>query len=227
MPTDEIADESPATLVFPQFEAEMYRMAASEIEGLTEEQLDFQSDRWGWSEWSIRRHLSHMASGNFRWFWQRWGLQLFPGGAPADLPSPEETKAMTQSAYDRRMDEDLYWEINLILEKLREGIALGQAILTNETAGSLRTKQLEFNDDGKWPWFYLIHGDGLTRDTEIPTKIWFSLWTIFRHRYYEHITHLYNIQRIKLAQGLAAKTEVPIEGYMSLPGWDLSKPTDI
>jgi hypothetical protein len=217
MSTDEIADESPATLVFPLFESEMYRMAASEVEGLSEEQLDFQSDRWGWSGWSIRRNLSHMASGNFRWFWQRWGLQLFPGGAPAGVPSPEESKAMTQSAYDRRMDEDLYWDIGVILEKLREGIALGQAILSNETAGSLRTKQLQFSDDG----------DGLTRDTAIPTKIWFSLETIFRHRYYEHITHLYNIQRIKLAQGLATKAEVPIEGYMSLPGWDLSKPTDI
>ena len=48
--------------------------------------------------------------------------------------------------------------------------------------------------------------------------------TIFRHRYFEHITHLYNIQRIKLAQGLTTETEVPMEGYMALPGWDLSKP---
>jgi hypothetical protein len=58
----------------------------------------------------------------------------------------------------------------------------------------------------------------------VNTRIWFSLETIFRHRYYEHITHLYNIQRIKLAQGLATKSEVPIEGYMALAGWDLSKP---
>jgi len=224
MTSDEIKDESPATLLFPQFESELYRGASSEVAGLTEEQLDFESDRWGWSGWSIRRQLSHMASGNFRWFWARWGLQMFPDGAPADVPSPEETESMTRSKYDRRLDEDLYWDIEVILGKLRQGIALGQAILSNETAGSLRSKEFEFHDDGEWPWMYNIHGAGLRRDTEVKTKMWFCLETIFRHRYYEHITHLYNIQRIKLAQGLTTVAEVPMEGYMTLPGWDLSTP---
>ena len=223
MPSDEILNDSPATLLFPQFESELYRTAASEVAGLTAEQLDFESDKWGWSKWSIRRQLSHLASGNFRWFWQRWGLEMFPSGPPQNPPSPEETKAMTQSKYDRRMDEDLYWEVEMILEKLLEGLALGQLILSNETAGSLRTKEFEFSDNGEWPWFYNVH-TGLRRDTEVQTKIWFTLETIFRHRYFEHITHLYNIQRIKLAQGLATSVEVPIEGYMALPGWDLSTP---
>tara|TARA_B100001013_G_scaffold144804_1_gene85550 strand:- start:1306 stop:1977 length:672 start_codon:yes stop_codon:yes gene_type:complete len=223
MPSDEILNDSPATLLFPQFESELYRTAASEVAGLTAEQLDFESDKWGWSEWSIRRQLSHLASGNFRWFWQRWGLEMFPSGPQPNPPSPEETKAMTQSKYDRRMDEDLYWEVEMILEKLLEGLALGQLILSNETAGSLRTKEFEFSDNGEWPWFYNVH-TGLRRDTEVQTKIWFTLETIFRHRYFEHITHLYNIQRIKLAQGLATSVEVPIEGYMALPGWDLSTP---
>ena len=223
MPSDEILNDSPATLLFPQFESELYRTAASEVAGLTAEQLDFESDKWGWSKWSIRRQLSHLASGNFRWFWQRGGLEMFPSGPPPNPPSPEETKAMTQSKYDRRMDEDLYWEVEMILEKLLEGLALGQLILSNETAGSLRTKEFEFSDNGEWPWFYNVH-TGLRRDTEVQTKIWFTLETIFRHRYFEHITHLYNIQRIKLAQGLATSVEVPIEGYMALPGWDLSTP---
>ena len=144
MPSDEILNDSPATLLFPQFESELYRTAASEVAGLTAEQLDFESDKWGWSEWSIRRQLSHLASGNFRWFWQRWGLEMFPSGPPPNPPSPEETKAMTQSKYDRRMDENLYWEVEMILEKLLEGLALGQLILSNETAGSLRTKEFEF-----------------------------------------------------------------------------------
>ena len=223
MPTDQIPDDSPAIALFPQFESELYRMAASEVEGLTEEQLEFESDKWGWSRWSIRRNLSHMASGNFRWFWQRWGLSMFPGDPPPNVPSPEETEAMTQSKYDRRLDEDLYWDVAVILEKLHQGLALGQLILSNETVGSLRTKEFEFPDDGEWPGFYHVH-TGLRRDTEVPTKVWYTLETIFRHRYFEHITHLYNIQRIKLAQGLKTKVEVPIEGYMALSGWDLSKP---
>ena len=224
MPSMQIPDDSPATLLFPQFKSELYKGAASEVEGLNDEQLDFESDRWGWSKWSIRRQLSHMASGNFRSFWARGGLQMFPNGAPVDAPDLEETKALTNSKYDRRMDEDLYWEVNVLLDKLDQGIGLGQAILSTETVVSMRTKEFEFADDGEWPWFYNIHGPGLRRDAEIPTKIWFSLETIFNHRYYEHITHLYNIQRIKLAQGLSIAVKVPIEGYMALPGWDLSTP---
>lgn len=223
MATGQPSDSSPATQLFPQFESELYRMAASEVSGLTEEQLDFESGRWGWSEWSIRRNLSHMASGNFRWFWARWGLQMYPAGPPPNPPNPEETVAMTESKYDRRLDEDLYWDVAVILEKLHQGLALGQLVLSNETVGSLRSKEFEFSDHGEWPWFYNIH-TGLRRDTEVPTKIWFTLETIFRHRYFEHITHFYNIQRIKLAQGLTTIVDVPIEGYMALPGWDLSTP---
>lgn len=224
MLSSEIPADSPASLLFPQFKSELYLGAASEVEGLNEDQLNFESDRWGWSGWSIRRQLSHMASGNFRWFWARWGLQMFPNGVPPGVPDPEETKALTESKYDRRMDEDLYWEVDVLLGKLRQGIGIGQAILSNETVESMRSKEFEFTDHGAWPWFYDIHGSGLRRDTEIPTKIWFSLETIFNHRYYEHITHLYNIQRIKLAQGLSIVAEVPIKGYLALPGWDLSTP---
>ena len=82
---------------------------------------------------------------------------MFPSGPPPNPPTPEETKAMTQSKYDRRMDENLYWEVEMILEKLLEGLALGQLILSNETAGSLRTKEFEFSDNGEWPWFYNVH----------------------------------------------------------------------
>ena len=131
MPSEQVADDSPAVLLFPQFESELYGTAAAEVAGLSEEQLDFESDKWGWAEWSIRRHLSHMASGNFRWFWQRWGLEMFPGGAPANAPSPEETKAMTESKFDRRLDEDLYWDVAVILDKLHQGLELGQLILSN------------------------------------------------------------------------------------------------
>ena len=224
MPSNSLQNESPATLLFPQFESELYLSAASEIAGLTQDQLDFQSDRWGWSGWSIRRQLSHMASGNFRWFWQRWGESMFPKGVPPNVPGPDETRMLTQSKYDRRMDEDQYWGIEVILEKLGQGIALGHSILSGETVASMRNKEFELSDDGEWPWYYNIHGAGLRRDTEITTKIWFTLEAIFNHRYYEHITHLYNIQRIKLAQGLTTRVEIPIEGYMALPGWDLSTP---
>ncbi len=224
MAAENIPDESPATLLFPQFESSIYLMAASELEGLSDEQLDFESDKWGWSQWSIRRNLSHMGSGDLRWFWGRWGRQLFPDGLPPGLLSPEEIDGLLESKYDRRFDEDLYWDIEVLLEKLRQGLDLAQAILSKETAGSLRTKESERRDDGQWPWFYEAHTSGLRRDPEDKTRAWITLEATFRHRYFEHITHLYNIQRIKLAQGLTTVVEIPIEGYMALPGWDLSTP---
>ena len=224
MKTEKTPDESPATLLFPQFESGIYLMAASEVEGLSDAQLNFESAKWGWSEWSIRRHVSHMASGDIRWFWGRWGRRLFPDGLPQGLPSPKELDALTESRYDRRLDEDLYWNLEVLLEKLRQGLDLAQAILSNETAGSLRNKESERIDDGRWPWFYEAHPTGLRRDPQDQTRAWLTLEFTFRHRYFEHITHLYNIQRIKRAQGLAVRAEIPMEGYLALPGWDLSEP---
>lgn len=69
-----------ATSLFPQFGDQLYQMIRSEVQDLTDAQLDFESDRWDWSKWSIRRNLSHMASGDFRWFWSRWGEELSPDG---------------------------------------------------------------------------------------------------------------------------------------------------
>ena len=60
MLSSEIPADSPASLLFPQFKSELYLGAASEVEGLNEDQLNFESDRWGWSGWSIRRQLSHI-----------------------------------------------------------------------------------------------------------------------------------------------------------------------
>ena len=224
MQPENIPDESPATLLFPQFESEIYQMAASELAGLNQAQLDFESEKWGWSGWSIRRNLSHMGSGDLRWFWGRWGRQLFPDNLPPGLLSPEEFDGLLESKYDRRFDEDLYWDVDVLLEKLREGLDLAQAILSSETAGSLRTKESERIDDGQWPWFYEAHPSGMRRDTGDRTKAWLTLEFTFRHRYFEHITHLYNIQRIKRAQGLTAVAKIPMEGYLALPSWDLSEP---
>ena len=224
MSTDYVSEDSPATLLFPQFESGLYRMIASEVAGLSEVQLDFESDRWGWSEWSIRRNLSHMGSGDLRWFWGRWGRRLFPDGLPPGLPSAEELDGLLDSKYDRRFDEDLYWEVDVLLEKLRQGLALAQTILSNHTVGSMRTMELDHIDTGEWPWFYDAHATGLRRDPNDRNKGWLTLEFTFRHRYFEHITHLYNIQRIKRAQGLTATAEIPMEGYLALPGWDLSEP---
>ena len=45
-----------------------------------------------------------------------------------------------------------------------------------------------------------------------------------RNIYFEETTHLYNIQRLKRAQGLATAVEVPRVGYWVVEGWDTSEP---
>ena len=44
-----------------------------------------------------------------------------------------------------------------------------------------------------------------------------------RHIYFEETTHLFNIQRLKRAQGLSIVSELPRVGYWTLDGWDISE----
>ena len=217
-----LSDDAPATMLFPQFESALYNMITTEIAGLTEAQLDFESDRWRWSEWSIRRNVSHVASGNFRWFWRLWGQQLFPEG----LPNAQELDQLVTSPYERQ-------ELDVILDKLHQGLVLAHCILSKETVGSLRAKEVGLDHDiERWPWFLAAHPTGLRREIaeasgESPTTrptAYISLEATFRHRYFEHLTHLYNIQRLKRAQGLTTSIDIPFEGYWALPSWDRSEP---
>jgi len=139
MPELTLPDDAPATTLFPQFESELYRMVTTEIQRLTETQLDFSADMWEWSKWSIRRNVSHVASGDFRWLLLRWGDVLFPRG----LPGVGDLDSLAASPHDRRLDQTLYWNMEVILEKLRECQALCQMVLSGETAGSLLSKEIE------------------------------------------------------------------------------------
>ena len=215
-----VSGDSPATDLFPQFQDGLYRMVAAEAQGLSEAQLDFESDRWEWSKWSIRRNLSHMASGDFRWFWVRWGPQLFPQG----LPNGPELDALCDSPHDRRLDENKYWDVEVILEKLRQGLDLCWSVLSTETVGSLRTKVLESPSTGLLTEHPEIFPDGVREYPGDASKVYMTLEATFLHRYYEYLAHLYNIQRLKKAQALEPVVEVPFEGYWALPGWDRSEP---
>ena len=218
MAQQQLSDDAPATALFPQYESELYQMIADEIEGLTDEQLDFESDRWEWSRWSIRRNLSHMASGDVRWLVGRWGDQLFPEGSP-DI---DDLEGILNSPYDRRLDETRYWAVEDIVRKLREGIDLSRSILSRETVASLQAKELPNPRSGLWA--SKAHPRGVRPDPDHPDQVLISLEATFRHRYYEYLTHLYNIQRLKRAQGLEARVQVPFEGYWALPDWDRSEP---
>ena len=71
------------------------------------------------------------------------------------------------------------------------------------------------------------HHSGVRQDPKDVNKVWVDLEFTFRHLYFEQIPHLYNIQRLKRAQGLPTKVQIPNEGYWTLPDWDRSEPLDI
>jgi hypothetical protein len=64
---------------------------------------------------------------------------------------------------------------------------------------------------------------GLTLDAESGIAV-MTIEAILRHIYFEETTHLYNIQRLKRAQGLTSIVAVPRVGYWVLDGWDRSEP---
>ena len=61
MTSQPVSDASPGTVLFPEY-ATLYALLDAEVRDLTDEQLDFRSDEWGWADWSIRVQLSHMAA---------------------------------------------------------------------------------------------------------------------------------------------------------------------
>ncbi len=220
MSANDLPNDAPATSLFPQFSDQLYQMISFEVQDLTDAQLDFESDRWEWSKWSIRRNLSHMASGDFRWFWERWGEELFPDG----LANSQEIDALLDSPYDRRLDESKFWALDDILGALRKGLDFAWSVLSSETVGSMGSKEIESADSELWSGIRLANYTGIRLKPDHPGRIYISLEATFRHRYFEHITHLYNIQRLKRAQGLSPVADIPMEGYLALPTWDLSQP---
>ena len=219
MVQQEIAGDSPGTDLFPQFRQEIYEMYQLELAGLSDEQLDFQSDRWGWSEWSIRRNVSHVASGDFRWFLQRWGENLFTDG----LPEIDDWEGIIDSPYDRRLDETKYWELDSIMEVMLKSMDFCCSILASETVNTMRSKEIAATVGGQLHWLE-AHPNGVREDPNNPPQGYVTLEATFRHRYFEYLTHLFNIQRLKKAQGLEVQVDIPFVGYHALPDWDRSEP---
>ena len=217
MSAERIPDDAPAAALFPEYET-LYDLIAPEVEGLTDEQLDWTSDRWGWAEWSIRRQMSHMASLLYRWMAVRWADTLFPDGDHG----VEDVEGIAVSDNDRALAVR-YHDMEVILGILREGIEMAQAILSDRTAGFLRSNTLVTEYNPERALVVSAHPHGITLDAAAGTETT-TLEATFRHMYFEETTHLYNIQRLKRAQGLPTVSEVPRVGYWMLDGWDRSEP---
>ncbi len=213
-----LTGDAPGSAMFPEYST-LYDLIASEVEGLSDSQLDFTSDRWEWSEWSIRTQLSHMASLLYRWMLLRWGETLFPDGDHG----VEDVKGLADSASDRRLDDEVYRDIPVILEKLGEGIDLVQRVLADHSVNFLKGHTIPHQRSVQWTLMFKAHPSGITPAVESGEGR-MALEATMRHMYFEEITHLYNIQRLKRAQGLRAIVDLPRVGYWTLDGWDRSEP---
>ena len=218
MTGEKIAESSPGSSLFPEYTT-LYDIISREVEELTNEQLDFESDRWEWSKWSIRRQLSHMASLIYRWLILRWGETLFPSGDHG----VQDVRGLGASDFDRRMDEERYWELPVIMANLKDGIDLVQRVLAERDVGFLRGHTYLQHQGSYWRLMLKAHPTGITPADE-PDKGIMNLEAAMRHIYFEEITHLYNIQRLKRAQGLQAVVDLPKVGYWVVEGWDRSEP---
>ena len=218
MTLQQTPDDAPGTALFPQFSG-IHALFATETSGLTDTQLDFDSSRWEWSGWSIRRNLSHVASLHFRWLLTRWAEHDLAAG----ISIPDDVDAATRSPDDRRLDESKYWRLDDILRKLQEAMDLCQGILARQSVSQLRSREISSDKTSQWGLMSKAHPVGHRQDPTNPEKLFLTLEYTFRHMYFEDITHLYNIQRLKRAQGLSTCVEVPFQGYWALPHWDRSE----
>lgn len=222
---DELAPplDSPATVLFPQFESKLYGMVATEVEGLSDPQIDWMSERWGWSKWNIRRQVSHIANVVPGWLLTRWGERLFPTGL-SELGTLAEYPPRSPSVA-WWLDETAHWDLPFILSKVGQGMRLAQYVLDRETVESARRLEIPRPDTPPhWRRFVIAHPSGVRWDDSNPQLSYVTLEATFRHLYFETTTHLYNIQRLKRAQGLVPRAEIPYVGYWALPDWDRSEP---
>ena len=218
-----ISEDSPGSTLFPEY-ATLLDLISREVQGLSDEQLDWESDRWEWSKWSIRRQLSHMSALTYSWLLRRWGDTLFPDGGHGVDDITALVEMMDRYWGQAAANSPAYPELPTILEALRGGIDLAQRVLAERSVGFLRSHTLVRTGD-RGPQQVLMgkaHPTGVTRTDERSFTVTLE-WTM-RHIYFEETTHLYNIQRLKRAQGLSTVVEVPRVGYWVVDGWDRSEP---
>ena len=210
--------ENPTSGAMPYY-PHLVTWAEAEVEGLTEAQLDFDDvhpDReWMW--WSMRRQVSHMA----------WDALVFPHRRCPELlgpdghdPAPvvwEHHHLGPSMKYDRMLDEDLYWQMPDLFEKLRLGISWLERVVTEQSIETLRATVASVRGTHFWRYVIQTLSRGAAPDPDRETYIRYnlegSLWMVF----YELLSHVRTIQRLKRHQNLPLVVELPRVGYLRLP----------
>ncbi len=191
----------------------------AEVDGLSQQQLDFDDrspDReWMW--WSIRRQVSHIAWDALVFPHRRCAHLLWPDG---DEPSPivwEHHHLGPEMKYDRVLDEDLFWEMPDLVAKVAVGDGWLARLVAEYPIETFRSDTTSIR--GTYFWEYVISTlpRGAGPDPDRPGYLRYtlegSLWMVF----YEQLSHIRTIQRLKRHQGLDLAVELPRVGYLRLP----------
>ncbi|MGB5755483.1 MAG: hypothetical protein WBM50_01090 [Acidimicrobiales bacterium] len=190
-----------------------------ELDGLTAEQLDYDDkspdSEWMW--WSIRRQVSHIGWDALVFTHRRCAHLLWPDG---DEPEPvvwRHHHLGPDMKYDRLLDEDLFWEIPDLLAKIELGNGWLARVVAERSIEELRADHTSVR--GTYFWQYVITtlprgaGPDPARHGYISYDLEASLWMVF----YEQLTHIRTIQRLKAHQGLPLAQDLPRVGYLRLP----------
>lgn len=207
----------PAVVVWPDYQ-EWYGWLCREVDGLSEAQLDFDSQdparEWMW--WSIRRQVSHMAWDLLLVMRRRCHMFLWPDGRiPTPIRWEDHTLATMKS--DRRLDETLYWDMATLLGKVELGVDWATQVVTTVPVETLRATQSAHQGTLFWRHVMQVIPRGVWLETHDPTRIRYTLEASLWMLYWEVLTHLFTIQRLKRAQGLPPRVAIPRVGYLTLP----------
>lgn len=191
----------------------------AELEGLSEEHLDFDDlhpDReWMW--WSIRRQVSHMAWDCLIFSHRRCGQLLWPDGDPPEPISWRDHRLGPNAKWDRVLDENHYRAIPDLLDKLELGVEWLTRAVSENSIETLRSTTESVHGTPFWAYVIQTLPRGAESIDDPPGHIRYdlegSLWMVF----YENLTHIRTVQRLKNAQSLPLAVQLPRVGYLRLP----------
>ena len=76
----------------------------------------------------------------------------------------------------------------------------------------------------QWELMRRAHPDGISENPETGERTGMNLVATFRHIQFEIYTHIFNIQRSKMALGISPVVRLPNAGYHTVAGWDSGLP---
>jgi hypothetical protein len=220
MPQDSTTTSPLLRALFPDY-WRLDSLVQAEVTELSDQVLNWTSDRWGWSEWSIKQQASHIASVPLGWLIGQWGDQIFG----TDLPiSDERYRALSSHKSDRRLDDSVFGDVESILGALDEVLAVCRDVLIDTTVDRARSMVVQRRMTDQWPLMRTVHPDGISLDPETGEMTGMDLVATFRHIQNEFYTHLFNAQRAKIALGIEPIVRLPDAGYHLAEGWDSDLP---